>query len=223
MEIRAKPLLPRKKMDKTGQSSWQPEYLCFTWSQPQKAGLQKGAMVYFPKKLLENMHCHLGESPNTIVIRETNQTTRTKGKKEKEQAMQEASKQICRSGKDCTSEGCGYLHPCRYGLGCTRAGCWHLHPEGHVGGPIFATAALANVTNVMSTTTGAALVMNVSNVRTTTVLIKHPLALVKNMSTKDRNMWIRDKAPPLRLSEGDYETWTELQIEATGNQRCFAT
>jgi hypothetical protein len=29
-------------------------------------------------------------------------------------------------------------------------------------------------------------------------VLKHPLTLVKNMSTKDRNMWIRDKAPPLR-------------------------
>jgi hypothetical protein len=80
--------------------------------------------------------------------------------------MQEASKQICRSGKDCTRKRCGYLHPCRYGLGCTRADCWHLHPEGHAGGSIFATG-LANV----STTTGTAL-MNVTNMTTTTVLIK---------------------------------------------------
>ena len=54
-------------------------------------------------------------------------------------------------------------------------------------------------------------------------VLKHPLTLVKNMSTKDKNMWKRDKAPPLRLSDEDYETWMALQTEATGNQRCFAT
>jgi hypothetical protein len=43
MEIRAQPLLPRRQMGKVGQSSWQPEYLCFTWSRPHKPGLKKGA------------------------------------------------------------------------------------------------------------------------------------------------------------------------------------
>jgi hypothetical protein len=54
-------------------------------------------------------------------------------------------------------------------------------------------------------------------------VLKHPLALVKSMSTKDRNMWKKYGASPLGLSEEDYETWETLQVEATGNQRCFAT
>jgi hypothetical protein len=58
-------------------------------------------------------------------------------------------------------------------------------------------------------------------------VLKHPLTLVKNMSDKDKKMWKRDKAPQLRLSDEDrdedHETWMTLQIEATGNQRCFAT
>ena len=47
--------------------------------------------------------------------------------------------------------------------------------------------------------------------------------LVKNMSTKDKNRWKKDDAPPLRLTDEDYETWIKLQVEATGNQRNFAT
>jgi hypothetical protein len=54
-------------------------------------------------------------------------------------------------------------------------------------------------------------------------VLKHPLTLVKNMSAKDKRMWQNDGAPPLRLSQEDYETWMALQVEATGNQRNFAT
>jgi hypothetical protein len=54
-------------------------------------------------------------------------------------------------------------------------------------------------------------------------VLKHPLTLVKNMSDRDKNMLKRDKAPPLGLSDEDYETWKALQTAATGNQRCFAT
>jgi hypothetical protein len=30
-------------------------------------------------------------------------------------------------------------------------------------------------------------------------VLKHPLTMMKSMSTKDRNMWKKDGAPPLRL------------------------
>jgi hypothetical protein len=43
-------------------------------------------------------------------------------------------------------------------------------------------------------------------------VLKHPLTLVKNTSTKDKNRWKKDDAPPLRLSDEDYETWKTLQI-----------
>jgi hypothetical protein len=53
-------------------------------------------------------------------------------------------------------------------------------------------------------------------------VLKHPLTVVKNMSEKDKRMK-RDGAPPMRLSTEDYETWMALQVEATKQQRYFAT
>jgi hypothetical protein len=55
--------------------------------------------------------------------------------------------------------------------------------------------------------------------------LKHPLTMVENISARDKRMWQRDGAPPLRLciSPEDYETWMALQVKATGNQRNFAT